>query len=186
MWKVYTNDPLRLVKFTLCSFSGSSSNSPLPSRTPWMIPVFPNITELSFQYQLKKHKLFTKHLQRHSISWPNECRHTTHSNRKQTPSYALVFSESYILFSTDDSWTTRFCRTTAVMCHQNVPGKRRVFHLFQELTRPNANKNIHFTDSISALDCHCLLLLLLLLARFYVWFLNFILEIEICVGTFFF
>lgn len=38
-----------------------------------------------------------------------------------------------------------FYRTTAVICHQNVPGKLRVFHSFQELARPNA-KNIHFAN----------------------------------------
>lgn len=32
------------------------------------------------------------------------------------------------------------------MCHQRVPGKLRVFHLFQELARPNANKHTHFSN----------------------------------------
>ena len=33
-----------------------------------------------------------------------------------------------------------------LICHQNVLGKQRVFHLLQELARPNSNKNIHFVS----------------------------------------
>lgn len=71
--------------------------------------------------------------------WGNKC--------QDWPWCAGWIWESHISFSRNDSWITHFYRTTAVICHQNVPGKLRVFHSFQELARPNANKNIHFVNS---------------------------------------
>lgn len=37
--------------------------------------------------------------------------------------------------------------TTAVICHQMFQKAEGVSYLFQELARPNANRNIHFVNS---------------------------------------
>ena len=100
-------------------------------------------------------------VQRTSRFSPNRPFETLHSGRSRAgPPHAFRGNkcqdqpwcagriwESHISFSRNDSWITHFYRTAAVICHQNVPGKLRVFHSFQELARPNANKNIHFVNS---------------------------------------
>lgn len=128
MGKVCTNNLLKLVKLTLWSLSGSSSNSFPPSVThgwfqfSWISPL--SFLEMSAE---RTSTIFPKQIFRDSsfCGWTRVG--TPHMLTGCKLQIMLWFSvriwESHILFSRADSWITHFCRTTAAMCHQKCSRK---------------------------------------------------------------